>query len=301
MVIDALTAQGEIMTLDDLSQITTSSQMTTLSRITAQDLTLGYEGNAVYQNLDVDIPDGKLTAIIGPNGCGKSTLLRSLCRLLKPHQGNVLLDGRDIHQINSKHVAQQIALLPQSANAPEGIRVFDLVARGRFPHQSMLRQWSNRDEAAVRHAMLATGIENLADRPVEQLSGGQRQRVWIAMVLAQDTPIIFLDEPTTYLDISHQVELLELLAELNCRQGKTIVAVLHDLNQACRYADHLIVLAKGKKVAEGTPKALMTPELLRQVFELECVVIDDPVSMTPLIVPKGRVKASPQAIASPLD
>lgn len=256
-------------------------------RLRGEQLQLGYDRRVICDALDVDIPDDRFSVIIGPNGCGKSTLLRSLCRLLPPMAGTVYLDGKDIHRLPSKWLAQQIGLLPQSAQIPAGIRVIDLVSRGRFPHQGLFRQWSDEDADIVYQAMLATDIVELADHEVDQLSGGQRQRVWIAMVLAQQTPLLLLDEPTTYLDIAHQVELLELFRSLNRNNGYTLVAVLHDLNQACRYADHLIVMAGGRIAAEGSPSELMTTELVADVFGLDSVIIDDPVSHTPLIIPRS--------------
>ena len=257
------------------------------NRIQGQNLTLGYDNTPICQQLDIAIPDGKFSVIIGPNGCGKSTLLRSLCRLLTPIKGEIHFDGQPLHKLPSKEVAKQIGLLPQTAQAPDGIRVVDLVARGRFPHQNLFRQWSEEDQHFVTEAMQAAGVEELAEKQVSQLSGGQRQRVWIAMVLAQNTDILFLDEPTTYLDIAHQVELLDLFKRLNRKEGRTVVAVLHDLNQACRYADHLIVLANGKKVTEGEPEKLMTPELVMDVFGLNCQIMPDPISHTPMIIPIG--------------
>lgn len=260
-------------------------------RLEGRHLRLGYDNLTVFEDIDVRIPDGKFTVIVGPNGCGKSTLLRTLCRLLKPQEGTICLDGRIIHQIASRELARQMGLLPQSAQAPEGIRVVDLVARGRYPHQQMFRQWNESDENAVRRAMRVTGVTDLAQRQVDELSGGQRQRVWIAMVLAQETPLLLLDEPTTYLDIAHQIELLDLFSDLNRTSGHTLIAVLHDLNQACRYADHMIAMAKGRIVAEGPPARLITPELVREVFGLESIIIDDPVSHTPMIIPQGARRA----------
>lgn len=259
-------------------------------RLHADAVTLRHDARIISQDLSLAIPDGSFTVIVGPNACGKSTLLAALSRLLAPARGQVLLDGKDIRQLPAREVARRLGLLPQSATAPDGITVADLVARGRYPHQSLLRQWSLEDEQAVRRAMAATRVSELAERLLDELSGGQRQRVWIAMVLAQETPILLLDEPTTYLDIVHQIELLELLAELN-RQGRTIVAVLHDLNQACRYASHLIALRDGAVVAQGEPAAIFTEALVEQVFGLASVVITDPVSGTPLMVPRGRVEA----------
>ena len=261
-------------------------------RLQARALTLRRDQRTLSHDLSLDIQDGAFTVIIGPNACGKSTLLAALSRLLVPSCGQVLLDGQDIQQRPAKDVARRLALLPQSASAPDGIRVAELVARGRYPHQRLWQQWSPEDEQAVQRAMHATGIEALAERPVQALSGGQRQRVWIAMVLAQDTPLLLLDEPTTYLDIAHQYELLELLRDLN-RQGRTIVAVLHDLNQACRYASHLVAMREGAIVAQGAPAQIFTEALVPQVFGLSGLVIDDPVSGTPMLVPRGRREPQP--------
>ena len=259
------------------------------NRLQAQSLTLRYDQRMVSQDLSVAIPDLSFTVIVGPNACGKSTMLHALARLIAPVEGEVMLDGHSISDLPVKEVARRLGLLPQSSSAPDGITVADLVARGRFPHQSFLRQWSRDDERAVWEAMTATRVDDLADRHVGELSGGQLQRVWIALVLAQETGIILLDEPTTYLDIAHQIEVLDLLAELNAR-GRTIVAVLHDLNQACRYATHLIAMKDGAIVAQGAPATIISDELVHAVFGLSCVVIEDPVSGTPLIVPRGRHK-----------
>jgi ABC-type cobalamin/Fe3+-siderophores transport system ATPase subunit len=250
-----------------------------------KNLSLGYATHPIAAELDIDIPSGSFTAIIGPNGCGKSTLLRTLCRLLKPLHGEVYLNGKAIQRYPTKEVARQIGLLPQTAIAPDGITVTELVSRGRYPHQSLLKQWSHADQTAIEQAMLITGTADLANKLVDELSGGQRQRVWIAMVLAQDTPLILLDEPTTYLDITHQIELLELFCALNQHTGRTLVAVLHDINHACRYASHLIALHNGKIIAEGKPTDIVTPELMKAVFDLDCLVIDDPITHTPLIIP----------------
>lgn len=255
-------------------------------RLAARGVTLAYEQRVISTELTVEIPDGGFTAIIGPNACGKSTLLRALARLLRPRQGSVVLDGGDIHRFPAKEVARRLGLLPQTATAPDGITVADLVARGRYPHQTLLRQWSPADEAAVARAMAATNVDTLSTRRVDELSGGQRQRVWVAMVLAQDTSLLLLDEPTTFLDIAHQVELLDLFADLNRDRGCTLVAVLHDLNQAARYADHLIAMRDGKVVASGAPSEVLTADLVEQVFSLPCIVIEDPESHTPLVVPK---------------
>lgn len=254
----------------------------------AENLTLSYDKKIVARDLSVSIPQGELTVIIGPNACGKSTLLRTLSRLMQPQAGSVWLNGRQIREYPTKEVARQLGLLPQSSIAPGDITVFDLVAHGRYPHQSLFSRWQEQDQQAVEQAMRSTGVAQLADQPVDTLSGGQRQRVWIAMVLAQQTPLLLLDEPTTWLDITHQIDLLELLRQLNRENNYTLVVVLHDLNHACRYATHLIAMRDGKVVAEGAPKAIVTPELIEEVYGLKCVIIDDPVSHTPLVVPLGK-------------
>ncbi|QLF94070.1 ABC transporter ATP-binding protein [Pseudomonas sp. ABC1] len=253
--------------------------------LSAQALCLAYEGRRIASDLSLDIPRGRITVIVGPNACGKSTLLRALSRLLVPESGQVLLDGRDIHRYGSREVARRLGLLPQSALAPHGICVADLVARGRFAHQSLLRQWSREDERAVREAMQQAQVESLAERPVDELSGGQRQRVWLAMALAQETPLMLLDEPTTYLDIAHQLEVLELCRRLNRDSGRTLVMVLHDLNQAARYADHIIAMRDGRVLASGPPRTVLTPQLIERVFAIRCLVIDDPITATPMLVP----------------
>lgn len=257
----------------------------TESRLTARDLTLAYEERTVVEDLDLDVPHGQVTVIVGPNACGKSTLLRALGRLLKPRRGAVLLDGTELTRVPTRSVAQSIGLLPQTPVPPEAITVADLVSRGRQPHQRWWRQWSEEDERAVTVAMARTEVSELAERPVDELSGGQRQRVWIAMALAQDTDLLLLDEPTTYLDISHQVEVLDLVRQLNRERGRTIVAVLHDLNQAARYADHLVAMKAGHIVAQGRPSQIVTVDLVRDVFGLESVVVPDPVTGGPLVVP----------------
>ncbi len=254
----------------------------------ATELCLAYDDREIVERLSVRIPSGKITVIVGANACGKSTLLRALARLLKPKRGTVLLDGRSIRKIPTREVAAKLSILPQSPVAPEGITVADLVGRGRYPHQGWLRQWTAADRAAVDDALAATGTLELAGRPVDELSGGQRQRVWIAMTLAQGTGLMLLDEPTTYLDLAHQVEVLDLLVDLNQRDGRTIVLVLHDLNQACRYAHHLVAMRAGSIVAEGPPAEIVTPQLVTDVFGLPCRVIEDPVSQTPMVVPIGR-------------
>jgi iron-siderophore transport system ATP-binding protein len=255
------------------------------SRLTARDLTLAYEDRTVVDGLDLEIPEGKVTVVVGPNACGKSTLLRALGRLLRPRRGVVLLDGAELHRVPRRQLARTVGVLPQSPSAPDGITVADLVARGRQPHQTWWRQWSEEDERATAEALERTATADLAERPVEELSGGQRQRAWIAMALAQDTDLLLLDEPTTYLDIAHQVEVLDLIRQLNHERGRTVVAVLHDLNQAARYADHLVAMKAGRIVAQGPPRDVVTADLVREVFGLESVVVPDPVTGGPLVVP----------------
>ncbi|MEO5876652.1 MAG: ABC transporter ATP-binding protein [Streptosporangiaceae bacterium] len=265
--------------------------MTEQNRLHAERLTLTYDQRVVAEDLAVTIPDGSFTVLVGPNACGKSTLLRALARVIRPKAGTVYLDGAAISSYPAKEVARRLGLLPQTSVAPGGITVGDLVARGRYPHQRLLRQWSAADEAAVAQAMHLTGVRELSDRFVDELSGGQRQRVWVAMVLAQETPLLLLDEPTTFLDIAHQIEVLDLCAELHEQRGHTLVAVLHDLNHACRYATHLIAMgAGGRIVARGEPSEIVTAELVAEVFGLKCRVITDPESGTPLIIPAARAR-----------
>ena len=262
------------------------------ARLSGTGLTLAYDRRTITRDLDVTVPDGSFTVVVGPNACGKSTLLRALARILKPASGTVVLDGEPIAGWPAKKLARTLGLLPQSSIAPEGITVADLVSRGRYPHQGLLRQWSPEDERVVQESMEATGVGELADRYVDELSGGQRQRVWIAMALAQQTPLLLLDEPTTYLDIQHQIDVLDLCAELHETQGRTLVAVLHDLNHAARYATHLIAMRGGEVVAEGAPGEIVTAELVERVFGLRCQVIPDPETGTPLVVPAARVRGA---------
>lgn len=251
----------------------------------AERLCLGYDSDPIVEDLSVAIPRGSFTAIIGANACGKSTLLKALSRLIVPRSGRVLLEGRDLAGLGAKAVARQLAVLPQAPLAPEGIKVQELVARGRFPHQSLLRQWSQEDARSVEAAMAATAMAEFADRPLSDLSGGQRQRAWIAMVLAQNTDILLLDEPTTWLDIAHQISVLQLLAQLH-REGRTVVAVLHELNLAFRHADHLIALKAGRIVAEGPPAKIVTEAMIAEVFGLAALVMADPLTGAPMIVPR---------------
>jgi iron complex transport system ATP-binding protein len=262
--------------------------VTTSHTLEVAQLTLGYRDRTVIEQLDLVVPPGRVTAVVGANACGKSTLLRSMSRLLAPRAGQVLLDGKQVHRTPAKELARTLGLLPQSPLAPEGITVADLVGRGRHPHQRVLSRWSREDDEAVAAALEATGTVDLAERPVDELSGGQRQRVWIAMVLAQQTDLLLLDEPTTFLDVSHQIEVLDLLTDLNRDRGTTIVMVLHDLNLAARYADHLVAVAGGRVHAAGAPSDVLTAETVRAVFGLESQVITDPVSGRPLMLPLGR-------------
>ncbi|XVU30461.1 ABC transporter ATP-binding protein [Actinoplanes sp. CA-054009] len=247
-------------------------------------MSAGYGPRSVFEGLDAELPSGAFTVIVGPNACGKSTLLRTLARLLPVRRGTVLLDGADIHRLPTRDVARRLGVLPQSPLVPEGVTVADLVGRGRQPHQSWWQQWSEQDGRAVAEAMEQAGVTGLAQRPVDQLSGGQRQRVWIAMALAQQTESLLLDEPTTFLDLAHQVEVLDLLHRMRTG-GRTVVAVLHDLNQAARYADHLIAMRDGRVVAAGPPREIVTADLVRDVFGLDCVVVPCPVTGAPLVVP----------------
>ncbi|NLV79590.1 MAG: ABC transporter ATP-binding protein [Rhodococcus sp.] len=262
--------------------------MTDAHTLVVENLELGYGNRTVVDGLDLAVPPGRITCIVGANACGKSTLLRSMSRLLAPRRGHVLLDGKDVHRLPAKQLARTLGLLPQTPIAPDGIVVADLVGRGRHPHQRVLSRWSRDDDAAVADALAATATTELAERSVDELSGGQRQRVWIAMALAQQTEVLLLDEPTTYLDINHQVEVLDLLTDLNRSRGTTIVMVLHDLNLAARYADHLVAIAGGRIHAVGDPAEVLTTETVQAVFGLTSRVIDDPVSGRPLVLPVGR-------------
>lgn len=271
-----------------------------MSILQAQNLTLSYETSVILDTLNLETPSGEVTALIGPNGCGKSTLLRGLARLLKPKGGAVLLDGAAIHSLPTRELAKQLSILPQSPTAPEGITIRELVSQGRYPHQGWLQQWSDADESALKKALTLTGLLPLADRMVDTLSGGQRQRAWIAMTLAQETSTLLLDEPTTYLDLAHQIEVLELLAQLNTLEGRTVIMVLHDLNHAARYAQHLVALAGGQVIAQGRPEAVITEEVIRQVFQVESVVIPHPVLGTPLCLPLSRVGAGQSVLKAEL-
>lgn len=258
------------------------------SQLSTSSLTLSYDNTAIFKNLDLQIPTQKITVLVGANGCGKSTLLRSLARLLKPRQGSIYLDAADIFKLATKDVAKKLGILPQGPVAPEGLTVRDLVACGRFPYQNWLQQWTKEDERRVEIALETTGMKELAERDLDTLSGGQRQRAWMAMTLAQNTDILLLDEPTTYLDLANQIEVLDLLWELNQTQGRTLVMVLHDLNQACRYADYLVVVKHGRIYARGTPEEVMHENMIQEVFGLECRVFADPVAGTPMCIPLGH-------------
>jgi iron complex transport system ATP-binding protein len=260
----------------------------TTHTLQAVDLTLGYDERTVVESLTLDVPPGRITAIVGANACGKSTLLRGLARLLRPSSGTVLLDGTDIHRLSSSSVARRLGLLPQSPLAPEAITVADLVSRGRYPHQGCLRRGTAEDDAIVDAAMASAGVLDLAERSVDELSGGQRQRVWIAMALAQQADLLLLDEPTTYLDISHQIDVLDLLVDLNAERGTTVVMVLHELALACRYAHHLVALRDGRVVASGPPAEVVDAALVRDVFGIDALVLPDPVTGTPTVAPFSR-------------
>jgi iron complex transport system ATP-binding protein len=254
----------------------------------AEQIVAGYDHKTILHGISLVIPSNKISVMIGANACGKSTLLKTLARLIKPTSGTVTLDGRPISKIPPKQLARVVGLLPQSPIVPEGISVADLVGRGRFPHQSLFSGWTKKDVEAVAEAMAIMNITELANRNIDELSGGQRQRVWIAMALAQQTDILFLDEPTTFLDITYQVEILDLLTDLNRKKGTTIVMVLHDINLSARYADYIFALSQGKLLAEGKPAEVITSSLVKDIFGLDCTVIPDPVSGSPMVIPKGR-------------
>jgi len=259
-----------------------------MSFLQAEKLSLSYDTVSIIELLDLQTPSGEITALIGPNGCGKSTLLRGLARLLKPQHGSVLLNGHAIHTVSTKQLAKELGILPQAPVAPEGITVRELVAQGRYPHQDWFQQWSNADEDALQKALTLTNLSSLSNRIVDTLSGGQRQRAWIAMALAQETDILLLDEPTTYLDLAHQLEVLDLLVQLNA-EGKTIVMVLHDLNHAAHYANHLVALSAGKIVAQGKPEEVITEVIVKNVFHVECQIVKHPMTGLPLCLPTKRI------------
>jgi len=259
-----------------------------MSIIQANGLTLSYGKKPIFANLDLLIPKGKTTVFIGSNGCGKSTLLRSLARLLKPQEGSIILDGQLISKLSSKEVARRLAILPQGPIAPEGLTVQQLVKQGRYPYQSFLQQWSHEDEKMVKRAMEVTHMDEFAERTVDSLSGGQRQRAWIAMTLAQNTATILLDEPTTYLDMTHQIEILDLLYDLNHNENRTIVMVLHDINLACRYAHHIVAVKDGHIYAQGQPEHIINEKLIEDVFDMKCQITQDPLFGTPLCIPYGK-------------
>jgi iron complex transport system ATP-binding protein len=269
-----------------------------MSQLEVKNLGLSYGDSYVFEDLNLVIPKGKITVFIGSNGCGKSTLLRSMARLLKPQRGSVILDGGDITNMPTKQAARKLSFLPQGPIAPEGLTVLQLVKQGRYPYQSWLKQWSREDEEAVQKALSSTGMDGLADRPVDSLSGGQRQRAWIALTLAQETPVVLLDEPTTYLDMAHQIEVLDLLYDLNAQEHRTIVMVLHDINLACRYADHVVAIYSGKIEAQGKPYEVIDAKMIETVFSMECEIITDPFYGTPLCIPHSKGHRSPSMIAT---
>lgn len=262
----------------------------------AQDLNVSYGENLILEDLNLQIPKGKITVLVGANGCGKSTLLRTFARLQKAKSGHILLEDDQLHGISTKEVAKRLAILPQGPVAPEGLTVQQLIKQGRYPHQSWLKQWSTEDEKIVENALMVTQMTKFADRPVDALSGGQRQRVWIAMTLAQNTDLILLDEPTTYLDMAHQVEILDLLFDLNENEGRTVVMVLHDLNLACRYAHHIVAVRDKQIYAQGKPEEVVTAEMVQAVFHMDCTIIKDPLFGTPLCVPHGKGRSMNEEI-----
>ncbi len=258
-----------------------------MSELRTEKVTLGYDGRAVVEDLTVEVPAGRITSVVGPNGCGKSTLLRSMARLMKPQGGAIYLDGDAISNLPTREVAKRLGILPQDPTAPEGLTVRELAVQGRYPHQSWLSQWSKQDEKAVERALETTGVLPLADRPLDTLSGGQRQRAWISMALAQETETLLLDEPTTFLDMAHQLEVLQLLDRLNREEGRTILMVLHDLNNAARYSHQVIALSNGQVFDAGPPQDVVTPELLSEVFGVDADIVSDPRTGAPLCIPHG--------------
>ena len=276
------------MTATDVNEQTPHADQSNSTALSASDVSVGYGERSVIEKLSVDIKCGAVTSIVGPNGCGKSTLLRAMSRLLNPSHGEIVLDGKSIHDIPTRKLATKLGLLPQTPIAPDGIVVADLVGRGRTPHQGVLGRWSQQDYDIVAESLETTGISDLAERSIDELSGGQRQRVWIAMALAQRTDTLLLDEPTTYLDVKHQLDVLDLLTELNRDRGTTIVMVLHDLNLAARYSDELVAVSRGKVFAHGHPREVITKENVKSVFGIDSVIINDPVSDHPAVMPIGR-------------
>ncbi|MFI6843906.1 ABC transporter ATP-binding protein [Kitasatospora sp. NBC_00085] len=268
------------------------------NRLAAHGLHLRYGNRVIVDGLDLELPGGAVTAIVGPNACGKSTLLRGLVRLLDPAAGTVTLDGSDIHRMPARALAKRMGLLPQQPVTPEAITVESLARLGRFPHQRMLSPWSKADQAAVEDALARTGTAELRDQQVDRLSGGQRQRAWIALALAQDTDLLLLDEPTTFLDLRHQLDVLDLVSDLHAEAGRTVVMVLHDLGQAARYADHLVVLKDGRLAAAGAPSEVLTADLVEEVFQVPCLVVPDPETGTPLVVPRARTRPRTAAVTS---
>ena len=264
-------------------------------RLEAKNLSAGYGESLVLRDLDLSLPSGQITAIVGANACGKSTLLKVLSRLIEPKAGEVMLDGKALHKLPTRELARRLGLLPQSPIAPDGITVMDLVSRGRHPHHGLFQSWTRDDDKAVADALAATQTADLADRPVDELSGGQRQRVWIAMALAQETEFLLLDEPTTFLDISHQIDVLDLLTDLNRSRGTTIVMVLHDLNLAARYGDHLVAMLDGSPFQCGSPDTVLTEDMVRRVFNLEARILTDPTSGRPMMLPIGRHHMQPSS------
>ena len=260
--------------------------------LSANNVTVGYGGAPIATDLTTTLPEGKITSIIGPNGCGKSTLLRALCRLLPPEAGQVLLGGKAIDEYPRKELARLLGLLPQTPTAPDGITVAELVGRGRSPHQGLFGSWSSADISAVDQALADTGLTDFAERNVHELSGGQRQRVWIAMALAQSTDYLLLDEPTTYLDVAHQLDILDLLHAMNRKKNTTIAMVLHDMNLAARYSDHIIAMRAGRILAEGPASVVMTESTMAEIFGITCTVLTDPVTGAPMVLPYGRVEVT---------